>query len=127
MNNKIELTGFVPHDKLPFWISKARVCIFTQDVSLGGRLPTKLLDYMASGRPIVATDVEEAWPVIEANSGIIVPRDPVKFADATIMLLEDDSLAEKLAKKGLDYVKKFDWQHILNKYIEVFEEILSSK
>ncbi|MCX7796199.1 MAG: glycosyltransferase, partial [bacterium] len=85
--------GFIEHDHLPEWLSKAKVCIFTQDVSLGGRFPSKLLEYMASGRPIVATDVDESWPVRESGAGIISPIDPKIFAAKIIQLLEDNKLA----------------------------------
>ncbi|MEM3397514.1 MAG: glycosyltransferase family 4 protein [Nitrososphaerota archaeon] len=116
--------GFIEHDKLPEWIRKAKVCIFTQDISLGGRFSSKLLDYMASGRPIVATDVDESWPVRESGAGIITPIDPKIFAENVITLLEDKKLAKELAEKGIEYARRFSWDEMVKKYIECFMEII---
>jgi glycosyltransferase involved in cell wall biosynthesis len=119
----IIMPGYIEHDNLPPWIAKAKVCIFTQDVSLGGRLPTKLLDYMASARPIVSTDVDEAWPIREAGAGIISPLDPKVFAENIIKILEDEELAEKLAERGASYAKRFSWDRIVNKYVELIKDV----
>jgi glycosyltransferase involved in cell wall biosynthesis len=121
--DNIIMPGFIEHDNLPPWIEKAKVCIFTQDASLGGRLPAKLLDYMASGRPIVATDVDEAWPVKESGAGIISPLDPKIFAENIIKILEDEELAERLAERGVGYAKRFSWDQIVNKYIELVRDV----
>ncbi|RLG03417.1 MAG: hypothetical protein DRN54_02890 [Thaumarchaeota archaeon] len=121
--NRVKLTGFVPHDSLPSYLARARVCIFPQENSLGGRLPMKLLDYMASGRPIVATDVDESWPVKEAGSGIITPPDPSTFAEAILKLLEDEQLSLKLVQNGIKYVRNFSWEKIAAKYAKLIEEV----
>lgn len=56
--DRVELKGYVKHDELPKYIRQAAVGIFPQSVSLRGRWSVKLLEYMACGRPIVATDVD---------------------------------------------------------------------
>jgi len=63
--NRVEMPGYVEHDLLPQFIHRARVCILPQDRSLGGRLSFKLLEYMSSGRPVVATNVDESFPLKE--------------------------------------------------------------
>jgi len=124
--SRVELPGFVPHDLLPSYLARARVCIFPQENSLGGRLPMKLLDYMASGRPIVATDVDESWPVKEAGSGIITPPDPAAFAEAILKLLDDEQLSLKLVQNGIKYVRNFSWEKILAKYAKLIEEVFTA-
>ena len=122
----IIMPGYIEHDKLPEWIRKAKVCIFTQDISLGGRLPAKLLDYMASGRPIVATDVEESWPVKESDAGIISPLNPEIFAENVIKLLEDRELAMKLAERGVEYARQYSWNNIVAKYVKLIKEVMEN-
>jgi len=120
------MPGYIEHDKLPEWIRKAKVCTFTQDISLGGRFPTKLLDYMASGRPIVATDIEESWPVKESGAGIISPLDPEIFAENVIKLLGDRELAMKLAEKGVEYARQYSWNNIVAKYVGLIKEVIEN-
>jgi glycosyltransferase involved in cell wall biosynthesis len=118
----ITMPGYIEHDSLPQWVAKAKLCIFPQDVSLGRGSSLKLLEYMALGRPIVATDVDEAWPIREAGAGIISPLDPKVFAENIIKILEDRELAEKLAERGASYAKRFSWDQIANKYIELIKD-----
>jgi glycosyltransferase involved in cell wall biosynthesis len=120
----IIMPGYIEHDKLPEWIRKAKVCIFTQDISLGGRLSFKLLEYMASGRPIVATDVDESWPIKESGAGIISPINPEIFAENIIKLLEDKKLAMKLAENGVKYARQYSWNDMVAKYVKLIEEVV---
>jgi glycosyltransferase involved in cell wall biosynthesis len=118
------MPGYIEHNKLPEWIRKAKVCIFTQDISLGGRLSFKLLEYMASGRPIVATDVDESWPIKESGAGIISPLNPEIFAENIIKLLEDKKLAMKLAENGVKYARQYSWNDMVAKYVKLIEEVV---
>jgi len=121
--NRVILPGFVSHDNLPTWLQMARVCLFPQDVSLGGRFSVKLFEYMAAGRPIVATNVDESWPVREAGSGLVVPVDPKSFSSAVIELLNDDALAKRLASRGVVYSKNYDWRFQISKYFNLIGQL----
>jgi len=121
--NRVEMPGFVQHDLLPHYIHKARVCILPQDRSLGGRLSIKLLEYMASGRPVVSTNVDESFPLKESGAGIVTEVDPQSFADAVIRLLEDDALANHLARKGVEYAQRYDWNKMVEDYIKLFQQV----
>jgi glycosyltransferase involved in cell wall biosynthesis len=120
------MPGYIEHENLPEWIRKAKVCIFTQDISLGGRLSFKLLEYMASGRPIVATDVDESWPIKESGAGIISPLNPQIFAENIIKLLEDRELAMKLADKGVKYARQYSWNDMVARYVKLMKEVVES-
>ena len=122
----ITMPGYIEHDRLPEWIRRAKVCIFTQDISLGGRLSFKLLEYMASGRPIVATDVDESWPIKESGAGIISPLNPKIFAENIIKLLEDKELAVKLAEKGVEYAKQYNWNDMVASYVKLIKEVMEN-
>ncbi|BAJ50132.1 conserved hypothetical protein [Candidatus Caldarchaeum subterraneum] len=120
---KVELPGFIPRDKLPPFIQRSKICIFTQDRSLGGRHPAKLLDYMASGRPVVTTNVDESFPIRESGAGLITPVDADKMAEAVVKLLDDDALARQMAARGVQYAKRFDWRNMVNKYITLIKQV----
>jgi glycosyltransferase involved in cell wall biosynthesis len=48
---------------------------------------------MACGRPTVATDADESFPVRLAGSGTITPLDSIAFAEAVLKLLDNRELA----------------------------------
>jgi glycosyltransferase involved in cell wall biosynthesis len=126
LGGKAVLAGYVPHEELPTLIQMGWIALFPQDRPLGGRLSVKLLEYMACGRPIVATDVDEAWPVREADSGVITPVDPDSFAEAVIDLLSDEEKAGRLAENGARYAKRFDLRLITRRYAELLVEVSRS-
>lgn len=117
----VEMPGFIPHDQLPEWLAKARICLLPQDRSLGGRMPTKLLDYMATGRPIVATDVEESFLVAESGAGLVVPANPKAMAEAIITILQNKKYATEMAQRGVNYARRFDWKIVMEKYTKIIE------
>jgi glycosyltransferase involved in cell wall biosynthesis len=121
--NRVEMPGFIEHDLLPCYIQIARVCIFPQDRSLGLGGSLKLLEYMASGRPVVATNVDESFPLKESEAGIVTGVDPQSFADAVMRLLEDDALASYLARKGVEYAQRYDWNKMVEDYIKLFQQV----
>ena len=123
--NRVQMPGFIEHDLLPCYIQMARVCIFPQDRSLGLGGSLKLLEYMASGRPVVATNVDESFPLKESEAGIVTGVDPQSFADAVIRLLEDDALASYLARKGVEYAQRYDWNKMVEDYIKLFQQVLN--
>ncbi|MEM0382105.1 MAG: glycosyltransferase family 4 protein [Nitrososphaerota archaeon] len=122
---RVEMPGFIPHDQLPRWLQKALVCILPQDESLGGRLSFKLLEYMAAGRPVVATDVDESFPIKESGAGIVTPVEPEAMAEAVIKLLDDRPLCKRLAVKGVKYASRFDWERMVAEYVRVLREAAS--
>jgi glycosyltransferase involved in cell wall biosynthesis len=73
---------------------------------------------MASGRPVVSTNVGESFLLKESGAGLITEIDAESFADAVIrLLLEDDALASYLAKKGVEYAQRYDWNKMVDDYI----------
>jgi glycosyltransferase involved in cell wall biosynthesis len=100
-----ELVRFVgehprPHDLL----DQAEVGVLT---SRGEGLPLALLEYMAAGLPVVATDVGDAGTVVRsAEGGWVVPAgDAPAFAAALRSCLRDPAAAEAAGAAGRRYVQ----------------------
>jgi glycosyltransferase involved in cell wall biosynthesis len=73
--------------------------------------PVALVEAMACGLPVVATDVgavRDILPAGERSGGVVVPpRDPVGFAAALGRLLDDESLAKALGKLSRQRAEQF--------------------
>ena len=123
LSGRVVMPGYVAHEDLPDWLQKARVCLLPQDKSLGGRLSFKLLEYMASGRPVVTTDVDESFPIKDSQAGLICPVNADAMVEAIVKLLDDDYLARQMAERGVEYAKKFDWNMMVERYLNLFTTI----
>jgi len=91
-------------------------------------LPNVILEAMACGTPVIATQVGSIPAVINngVNGLLVSPRNPDAIAEAIGRLVNDSSLHDKLgqaARKTIE--KKFTWQIIGGNYLFLYDEILS--
>jgi glycosyltransferase involved in cell wall biosynthesis len=86
-------------------------------------LPMSLLEAMALGTPVVATDVGDVgWLLEEVGGGLCVPAgDEDAFAGACGRLLDDPGLHARLAEAGRAGVAEFDVPRMAERYAEVIE------
>ena len=74
-----------------------------------------LLEAMASGIPIIASDVIGINSIIKNNyNGILVKPTPEHIAEAIEKLIKNPRLRKKLIKNGLEEVKKYNWDNRTN-------------
>lgn len=88
-------------------------------------LPLSILEAMAAGKPIVATDVGGVPSLVnDSGSGIIVPpRDPESMANAVIQMLKNKKDREIFGNAGQEYVKQ---NYSLDTSIKKYESLYMS-
>ena len=125
LESKVIFAGRVPYERVPIYINASDVCIVAQTRSRSGYSPLKLFEYMACGKPLVATDVDGIREVVrESNCGVLVPpQDTVKLADAILKLLKNANLMTRFGENGLRCVtEKYTWESLARKTLEVCDE-----
>jgi phosphatidylinositol alpha-mannosyltransferase len=91
-----------------------------------------LLEAMAAGVPIVASDIHGFKRVVERNvQGILVePRNPRALAAALYALARDPELRHDMGEAGRERAPEFSWdrvtERIVDYYYEVRERVLAS-
>ncbi|MDE1924837.1 MAG: glycosyltransferase [Patescibacteria group bacterium] len=77
--SNVHLVGHVPHSEVPLWQSAADVLVLPNSarelISAQYTSPMKLFEYMASGRPIVASNVPSIAEVVSESSAYLVAPD----------------------------------------------------
>jgi glycosyltransferase involved in cell wall biosynthesis len=106
---RVIFTGGLPREEAFAYVRAADVClspIFPSPI-LDVASPTKLVEYMALGKPVIANDHPEQTQVLDASGGgLHVPWDEARFADAMISLLTTPALAAEMGRKGRAYVAR---------------------
>ncbi len=82
--------------------------------SLADNMPISLLEAMASGTPIVTTDVGGIPDLVEHEKTalLVAPRDPDAMAAATLRLIDDAALAERLRAAGIEEARRYTWASV---------------
>jgi phosphatidylinositol alpha-mannosyltransferase len=85
-----------------------------------------LLEAMACGTPIVATENDGYRDLLGPDEGVLVPHgDPQRFANAILLLLADAGLRERMGQAGLAKAARYAWPTITAEVVSFYEEILS--
>jgi glycosyltransferase involved in cell wall biosynthesis len=103
----IVFTGKLPHAEALSYVREANVCVspFYPTPVLNSTSPTKLVEYMAAGKAVVATDHPEQRRLIEdSGAGYCVPYEESAFADAIVKVLESPDNAILMGRRGRQYV-----------------------
>jgi len=108
---KVELLGAVDHDQLPALIATSTVCVVPAAADLTPNplsiYPTKILEYMACKRPIVAPHRETLAQVVENNRDALLfdPGDPIDLARKVLRLLGEPLLRNRIAANAYERVR----------------------
>ena len=112
LTDKVEVTGPVDHDQLPALLATATVCVVPAAADLTPSptvvFPTKLLEYMACRRAVVAPRRETLAHVVENNREALLfePGDPIDLARKVLRLLGEPLLRGRLAQNAYERVRR---------------------
>jgi phosphatidylinositol alpha-mannosyltransferase len=117
--------GFVSYDELPRYYKTADILCApaTGQESFG----IILLEAMAVGKPIVASNIEGyASVVTHGAEGLLVPpADKERLAQALLSLLTDQSLRHEMGAKGRAKALEYSWEQIAQRVLNYYMRVLS--
>ena len=109
------IVGHRSHDEIPIWLRAADVLVLPntakEEISAHYTSPMKLFEYMASGRPIIASDLASVREVFNETLGtFFTPDDPVALSVAIQRVLEYPEEAEIKAAMARRGVAMYTWE-----------------
>lgn len=124
----VRLLGPQPHDRIPELYAQAdAAAVLLRDKPLfQAALPTKMLEAMAAGRPLIVSARGEAARLVEeAGAGLVVePESPSALADAIETLAADRELARRLGAAGRRLAEtRFDRAQSVDAWAELLESV----
>jgi glycosyltransferase involved in cell wall biosynthesis len=129
--SRVTFTGRVaPVDVAPL-LKQADVLILPNPasaISTAFTSPLKLFEYMAAGRPIVASDLPSIREVLTdgRNALLVAPGNPQALTAAVRRLQDDGSLRGRLAGQALEDVREFTWERRAARLESLFTQVVEA-
>ncbi|CAI8009103.1 Phosphatidyl-myo-inositol mannosyltransferase [Geodia barretti] len=85
-----------------------------------------LLEAMAAGAPVVATEIEGYASVVEhGQNGLLVPpKDEEALAQAITAVIDDDNLRQRLVAEGVRTADSFRWERVASRVMDYYDEFV---
>ncbi len=111
IGKEVVFHGHVPQEALSSWYQKAGVLVQASVIAGNGDrdgIPNVLLEAMASGLPVIATEVSGIPELVrDGETGILVPqRDSARIAGALLHLLEHPEIYQSISQRGRGWIEE---------------------
>ena len=132
IDNRVALPGFLSPEKLRDVYYASHIFLHPSETGSDGNqegIPNSMLEAMATGLPVFATDHGGIPEAIENGvSGILVPeRDHEALSQALLQSVQDRDLLSRLARDGANVVaEKFDQQNQIRRVEKIYLEMIGS-
>lgn len=119
LRTRFKVIPFLPHTQLPPFYASAAVFAFVSKVETFG-MP--LVEAMACGMPIVASDIPVHKEVLQGAARMVSPNDPEDIAAALYSVLSDKKERNRLRDLANTRSTQFSWDITAQKTLRVYEE-----
>ena len=119
LNDYLQWTGYIDEEDKPSLYRLADVFVYPSMYEGFGLPP---LEAMASGTPVVTSDVDIFSEVL--GSGAYLAESPRAMAGAIIGLLIQEQLRKTMINQGLAQATKYNWRKTAQGTLKVYEQVM---
>jgi glycosyltransferase involved in cell wall biosynthesis len=117
--DRIRVLGYVPAAELALWYARAMIFAFP---SLDEGFGMPVLEAMASGTPVVASNRSAVPEVAGEAAWLVNPEDTGELASALMAVTRDPERRAELSRRGLERAAQFKWDSAIEKTWQVYRE-----
>ena len=129
LTSRVTFTGYVERSRIADLLAGMDVLVLphtSTPISERYASPLKLFEYMAAGRPIVASDLASIREVLDDEAAVLVaPGDPATLAAGIRRTLDDWVSAERRARRAYDLVSDYTWDRRAERLDSLLERVAS--
>ena len=131
IESRVEFVGFVHRTAVPGLLEQADVLVLPHTatpVSERYASPLKLFEYMAAGKPIVASDLSAVREILRdgQNACLVPPGDAAALAAGLARALADPSFAERIARSAYEEAASYTWARRAERLEHLLERVRRS-
>lgn len=119
-----DVRGPVPPGEVGKWFAVADALVYP---SLNEGWGLAILEAMAVGIPVVASDLPVVREFATPDDAVLVPPgDASAFADAMVTVMSDQELRTRLQRRGPLVARRYTWDDLVIRQIEIYGSVLRS-
>jgi len=127
--SRVTFTGLLEPPKVREQLARATVLVLPNlESTISSRFtsPLKLFEYMAAGKPIVASDLAALREVLVAdeNAVLVRPGSAPELAAGIRRLVEDPVFAARLSARATADVLEYSWDHRATRLESLLNDVL---
>jgi glycosyltransferase involved in cell wall biosynthesis len=129
LGDKFEPVERVPYEEMPSQLAEADVMLIPRlaHPALRVAMPTKFGEYLASGRPVIVSNVDETADLVRQHGcGLVAEPNPEGWAEALeqAAALSHDAIRDMGAEARRLAEKEFCWDSISGRYYKFLRGIV---
>jgi glycosyltransferase involved in cell wall biosynthesis len=120
---QVILAGRQPYDKIPEFIASSNICLLPSynNETMKNIVPIKLYEYMALGKPVIATNLSGVVKEFGEDHGVVYVSKPECVLNKAIYLI-DNNMLDEYGFKARKFAENYNWDNV----VVSFENILKS-
>ena len=85
-----------------------------------------IIEAMAAGIPLIVNEVPGSKDLVKNNKNgfVVAKNDAQQFVDIIMKLYNNKNLLNRIKKNCISSVKKYDWEKVSVRYIDLYKEII---
>jgi len=125
LDKKIIMGGWKPYEEIPKYLAASDICILPahKNEIMMNIVPIKMYEYMAAGKPVIATKLPVVMKEFGTGNGVVYVDDAEDVMHKAIELSENGSMAE-IGVKARQCVLSNDWNTITDTFEKSLGEVI---
>jgi glycosyltransferase involved in cell wall biosynthesis len=122
--------GKIEYDHIPGVIALSDVCLSILEDNPVYQMspPQKVIEYMASGKPVIANEIQtHAMLITDEFNGFLTENNPDMISDRILFLKKNPEIYELMSKNVLETASKFDTSLVYNEMKDVITHVLDRR
>jgi glycosyltransferase involved in cell wall biosynthesis len=131
LSDRVILAGRLPLAEALAWVKRVDVCLspFMMEPAEQVATPTKLVEYLAMGRPVVATVHYDQNEVVHGSgAGFVTAYSGEAIAEGVARLFDDPEKAEAMGARGVGWIKaNRDYAKLADSVEHIYKNLLTKR
>jgi glycosyltransferase involved in cell wall biosynthesis len=126
LGNKLILIDWQTYYKVPEYIAAADICLLPAHNNEVMRhiVPIKMYEYMACGKPVIATKLPGVMKEFGEGNGVIYVDKPEDIIDKVIELSNNLHALKSIGWQASEYVRNYGWENLTQNFEKILESLV---